>query len=453
MNQLCKICNPFILLYFNCTILLRKDYYIITITPILNFSQLLRISAYILNNLTNQKEENISFGIDHLEYNIGTRVLKDIKIYSSSQETGSNPCARNNGDCQELCVFDGFKSVCLCSHGQLGADGKSCKSFDAFLIYSRVSRIETAHMFDDTNPNSPLPAIASPELLKNAIGLAYDFETGRIFYSDIQRGSINTVNSNGSDHRILLESLGAIEGLAFEHLQRALYWTHATDRTINRVSIANISAKHFKTETIIRLKQEDRPRGIDVDSCEGRIYFTNWNPQAPKIQRAWLSGFGLESIVENNIRMPNALTIDSNARKLYWADARLDKIERVDIDTRKRVILTLATPQHPFDLAVYGDFLFYTDWVLHAVIRINKYTGEDVTWLKKDIPRPMSLVAVGNGSSVCLKNPCDTLNGGCEDLCTVDERGRIACQCYAGKFCRILYCFINIFKFRTQCLI
>jgi integrin beta 2 len=68
------------------------------------------------------------------------------------------------------------------------------------------------------------------------------------------------------------------------------------------VSVQNLSAQALKTETIIRLKQEDRPRGIDVDSCEGRIYFTNWNPQAPKIQRAWLSGYGLESIVESNIR-------------------------------------------------------------------------------------------------------------------------------------------------------
>jgi hypothetical protein len=57
-----------------------------------------------------------------------------------------------------------------------------------------------------------------------------------------------------------------------------------------------------------------------------------------------------------------------------------------------------------------------------------------VAWLKKDIPRPMSLVAVGNESGVCVKNPCDTLNGGCEDLCTVDERGNVACQCYAGMY-------------------
>ena len=32
--------------------------------------------------------------------------------------------------------------------------------------------------------------------------------------------------------------------------------------------------------------------------------------------------------------MPNALAVDSDARKVFWGDARLDKIERVDMDNK-----------------------------------------------------------------------------------------------------------------------
>jgi low-density lipoprotein receptor-related protein 1 (alpha-2-macroglobulin receptor) len=39
-------------------------------------------------------------------------------------------------------------------------------------------------------------------------------------------------------------------------------------------------------------------------------------------------------------------------------------------------VLAHSTPKHPFALAVYGDLLFWTDWILHAVIRANKYSGE-----------------------------------------------------------------------------
>ena len=81
---------------------------------------------------------------------------------------------------------------------------------------------------------------------------------------------------------------------------------------------------------------------------------------------------------------------------------RMDKIERVDAVTLERRVLSRATtPQHPFDLAVRGRFLFYSDWVLHAVVRVDKRTGEEVTWLRKNIPRPMSIIAVGEPEFEC----------------------------------------------------
>lgn len=43
------------------------------------------------------------------------------------------------------------------------------------------------------------------ELMRNAISLAYEYNSSRLFYSDIQRGSINTVLFNGSSHTVLLD--------------------------------------------------------------------------------------------------------------------------------------------------------------------------------------------------------------------------------------------------------
>lgn len=43
------------------------------------------------------------------------------------------------------------------------------------------------------------------ELMRNAIGLAYEYSARRLFYSDIQRGAINTVRFDGSDHRVLID--------------------------------------------------------------------------------------------------------------------------------------------------------------------------------------------------------------------------------------------------------
>lgn len=69
-----------------------------------------------------------------------------------------------------------------------------------------------------------------------------------------------------------------------------------------------------------------------------RMYWTNWNSLNPSIQRSYLSGFEMESIITTDIKMPNALTIDHKSQKLYWSDARFDKIEFCNLDGTKRQV-------------------------------------------------------------------------------------------------------------------
>jgi low-density lipoprotein receptor-related protein 1 (alpha-2-macroglobulin receptor) len=58
--------------------------------------------------------------------------------------------------------------------------------------------------------------------------------------------------------------------------------------------------------------------------------------------------------------------------------------------------------------------------------------GGDVVYLRKDIGRPMGIVAVQNITQDCSANPCQVLNGGCEDVCGVDGAGKIKCECTQG---------------------
>jgi low-density lipoprotein receptor-related protein 1 (alpha-2-macroglobulin receptor) len=115
--------------------------------------------------------------------------------------------------------------------------------------------------------------------------------------------------------------------------------------------------------------------------------------------------------------------------------------------------LSKTTPQHPFDIAVYGGFVFWTDWVTHAVMRADKYTGEEAITLRREVPRPMGIVAVAADADDCkidrsktlIRNkpktyfagtasssPCRKLNGGCEDICTIVS-GMVSCTCRTGR--------------------
>lgn len=72
-------------------------------------------------------------------------------------------------------------------------------------MFSSVNAIDSIHMFDEEDPNTPLKKIMSP-LMKNVISLTFEYASSRIFYSDIQKGSINTVFFNGTGHAILIDS-------------------------------------------------------------------------------------------------------------------------------------------------------------------------------------------------------------------------------------------------------
>lgn len=69
--------------------------------------------------------------------------------------------------------------------------------------------------------------------------------------------------------------------------------------------------------------------------------------------------------------------------------------------------------------------------MLRAVLRVNKYSGVDVAWLRKDISRLMGIVAVQNTTQDCFASPCAVLNGGCEDACLV-VAGKVKCECTSG---------------------
>lgn len=228
----------------------------------------------------------------------------------------------------------------------------------------------------------------------------------------------------------LISGQGSVEGLAYEFVNNYLFWTCNNDATINKISLDTPKAKRA---VVYKLGAHDKPRGIDIDSCATRIYWTNWNSHHPSIQRAYFSGYGFESIITTDIIMPNALALDHQTQKLFWGDARLDKIERCHYDGSNRVILSKISPQHPFDMAVYGEFIFWTDWVLHAVLRANKYTGDDVLILRKNIRRPMGIVAVSDNMDACAKTPCRHLNGNCDDICKLDEKGQVVCSCFNGR--------------------
>ncbi len=118
------------------------------------------------------------------------------------------------------------------------------------------------------------------------------------------------------------------------------------------------------------------------------MFWTNWNDHKPSIQTSSFDGYRVQSIITKNIRTPNGLAIDHKAQRLYWTDARLDKIERCEFDGSNCVVSSNC---------VYSITLVVRE------IKISPYSG-------------------------CIRIKCFVL----EDPLQADALG-IVCHCFAGE--------------------
>uniref|UniRef100_A0A8C1SK69 Low density lipoprotein receptor-related protein 1Ba n=1 Tax=Cyprinus carpio TaxID=7962 RepID=A0A8C1SK69_CYPCA len=317
--------------------------------------------------------------------------LKDVKVFNQDREKGTNACSRANGGCQQLCFYLGNnRKTCACAHGYLAQDGLRCNRYKGYLLYSERTVLRSIHLSDENNLNSPIMAYENPKYFKNVIALAFDHRqkthgTNRIFFSDVHYGNIQVINDDWTGRRVIAES------------------------------------KSIQVEL----------GEVEVCLCSPSLMFwTNWNEQKPSIMRSTLTGRNVRVIVSVDVITPNGLTIDHKAEKLYFSDGSLGHIERCDYDGSHRYVIVKSGPGTFFGLAIYREFIFWSDWTQRAVIRSDKFTGANTKVLRADIPhQPMGIIAVSNDTNSCESSPCSVNNGGCHDLCLLTPLGVVNCTC------------------------
>uniref|UniRef100_A0A8C7E883 EGF-like domain-containing protein n=1 Tax=Nothoprocta perdicaria TaxID=30464 RepID=A0A8C7E883_NOTPE len=209
-------------------------------------------------------------------------------------------------------------------------------------------------------------------------------------------------------------------GLSVDWVSRNLFWT-SYDANKKQINVARLDGS-FKNAVIQGL---DKPHCLVVHPLQGLMFWTNWNEQHPSIMRATLSGANVLIIIDQDIRTPNGLAIDHKAEKIYFSDATLDKIERCEYDGSHRHVILKSEPVHPFGLAVYGDYIFWTDWVRRAVQRANKYVGTDMKLLRGRT----GVLRCHSPSLAGELSPCRVNNGGCQDLCLLTPKSQVNCSC------------------------
>ncbi|XP_014726970.1 PREDICTED: nidogen-2 [Sturnus vulgaris] len=202
------------------------------------------------------------------------------------------------------------------------------------------------------------------------VGIDYDCRERMIYWTDVAGRTISRAGLEpGSEPETIISSgLMSPEGLAVDHLRRALFWT---DSGLDRIERARLDGSERRV-----LFQSDlvNPRAIAVDPVRGNLYWTDWNREAPKIETSTVNGANRRVLVHTDIGLPNGLTFDPFSKLLCWADAGTKHLECTFPDGSGRRLIQ-SNLNYPFSIISYANHFYHTDWRRDGVIAVNKETG------------------------------------------------------------------------------
>uniref|UniRef100_A0A8C6DQ11 Nidogen 1 n=1 Tax=Moschus moschiferus TaxID=68415 RepID=A0A8C6DQ11_MOSMO len=289
------------------------------------------------------------------------------------------------------------------------------------LLFAQTGKIERLPLEGSTMTKSEAKALLhAPD--KVIIGLAFDCVDKMVYWTDISQPAIGRASLHGGEPTtIIRQDLGSPEGIALDHLGRNIFWT---DSHLDRIEVAKLDGTQrrvlFETDLV-------NPRGIVTDSVRGNLYWTDWNRDNPKIETSYMDGTNRRILVQDNLGLPNGLTFDAYSSQLCWVDAGTHRAEclKPGQPSRRKVLEGL---QYPFAVTSFGKNLYYTDWKMNSVVAVDLAVSKETDSFHPH--KQTRLYGITSALSQCPEghNYCSVNNGGCTHLCLATPGSR-TCRC------------------------
>ncbi|CAH1788964.1 unnamed protein product [Owenia fusiformis] len=272
----------------------------------------------------------------------------------------------------------------------------------------------------------------------NPVAVAYDPVGKRIYFTDVNEETINSVALDGTDLKIVkkLSAVSIPDGLAIEPNSRLLYYTDAGRNTI---SVMTLDGSLEKTLVYVN---NSKPRAIQLDPVNKKMYWSDWG--LGQIEVANMDGSGRQ-LVTNNTLWPNGLALDVRKQLLYFCDWMWNNIEVIDLNDNNALTVILSLPltfaelfgssskTHFFGITLDETYLYISDWKKRQLQRVTRVgTSSYDGYGARDFFRINGLQIYNSSVRTIEESVCQTRNGGCSHLCIPSSAGR-TCMCPNGQ--------------------
>lgn len=184
-----------------------------------------------------------------------------------------------------------------------------------------------------------------------------------------------STNENDVVERIVKKTkMEKVQGIAFDPLERTLYWTDATNGVIYQMIL------NGKQEPSIFVQNLIMPHGIAIDICRRKLYWTSANIKGSSIGRISLDGTNAEVIIKSGLDMPRGIVVDQFSHRIFWVDDLLGdhfSVESANLDGSDRKFVVRKMYHVPFDVVTDETDIYWTDIQENAVWRIHKNATAD----------------------------------------------------------------------------
>uniref|UniRef100_A0A8C5LZ41 Epidermal growth factor n=1 Tax=Leptobrachium leishanense TaxID=445787 RepID=A0A8C5LZ41_9ANUR len=273
----------------------------------------------------------------------------------------------------------------------------------------------------------------------SSILLDFDHQEQRLYWLDRSKGFLQRMLLNGTKRERMRGTRRGIKGFTVDWMHKQIFWTN-----LQRGTIESTDTTGKTPQTILR--GLFNPDFIAIDPVEGLLFWSSEGPLCT-IRKVDLNGNNMTSVIDVKGEI-KSIALDTIDKRIYWLmydrEAAESSIGSCTYNGDLAMIVKyigITSRQSVSGLSLLSDHIYYSERKSGSIRRVNKYSGKDTTTitLKPSILEignirlvpPEAYLSVSNFSDSSVSGICTVENNYCSRICEKTENAQ-QCKCMEG---------------------